>query len=331
MKLGLMFDLRVVGGDREAWSRRYRFILEACEEAERLGADSVWLTEHHGFDDGYLPQPLVYAAAIAARTSRIRIGTAVVVAPFRHPRHLVEEAAVVDLISDGRLDLGLGAGNRVAEYEMFGGDFSRRLRRTIETAANVQSSWSDPSMTPHAVQRTAPLWMGFGGPKGARAAGRLGAGLLSLDRGLLEPYREGLAESEAVARMSGLLSAYPSTDPERDWSRVGSLHAAQWDSYAKHAQTGLAETAHRPVDKERARLAGLSLPGMGLAYGTPFDVARAIRTHVAGLPVDTVMVWGALPGESEADVAEHIRVCAEELRPLLSIDEDSTATQPASP
>src|SRR5258708_6520929 len=70
MKVGLYFDLRNPPRWRRSWSRTYGFTLEMCEEAERLGADSVWFSEHHLFEDGYLPQPLIMAAAAAARTRR---------------------------------------------------------------------------------------------------------------------------------------------------------------------------------------------------------------------------------------------------------------------
>ena len=81
-KLGVYLDLRNPPAWRRDWNQLYGFTLELCEEAERLGADSVWLSEHHGFEDGYLTQPLTFASAIAARTRRIRIGTAVVILPI---------------------------------------------------------------------------------------------------------------------------------------------------------------------------------------------------------------------------------------------------------
>ena len=71
MNVGLYFDLRNPPPWRRDWQRVYAFTLELCEEGERLGAHSVWVTEHHLFEDGYLPQPLTYAAAIAARTRRL--------------------------------------------------------------------------------------------------------------------------------------------------------------------------------------------------------------------------------------------------------------------
>jgi alkanesulfonate monooxygenase SsuD/methylene tetrahydromethanopterin reductase-like flavin-dependent oxidoreductase (luciferase family) len=112
VNVGLYFDLRNPPPWRQDWQRLYAFTLEMCEEAERLGIHSVWFTEHHLFEDGYIPQPLTFASATAARTSRIRIGIAILIAPLYHPVHLAEQAAVVDIVSGGRLDLGIGAGYR---------------------------------------------------------------------------------------------------------------------------------------------------------------------------------------------------------------------------
>ena len=110
--MGFYFDLRNPPQWRSDPAEVYGFTLEMCEEADRLGCHSIWLSEHHLFDDGYLPQPLTFAAAVAARTRRLRIGTTIVIAPLHHPVELAEQAAVVDIISHGRLELGLGAGYR---------------------------------------------------------------------------------------------------------------------------------------------------------------------------------------------------------------------------
>src|SRR4029077_4257233 len=101
-------------------ARTYGFTLEACEEADRLGIHSAWFTEHHSFPDGYLPQPLTIAAAVAARTRKLRVGTSVLLAPLRTPIQVAEEAAVLDLISQGRLDLGISGGYMSQEYDLFG-------------------------------------------------------------------------------------------------------------------------------------------------------------------------------------------------------------------
>ena len=113
MDVGIYLDGRNPPQWARPWPEHYARTLELVERAEALGAASVWLSEHHFFEDGYLPQPLTFAAAIAARTSTIRIGTAVLLAALRAPAQLAEEAAVVDILSNGRLDLGVGLGYRV--------------------------------------------------------------------------------------------------------------------------------------------------------------------------------------------------------------------------
>src|SRR5436305_254741 len=223
MNVGLYFDLRNPAPWRQDPARLHAFTLEACEEADRLGAHSLWFTEHHRFDDGYLTQPLAFAAAAAARTSRARLGTAVVVAPLHHPAEIAEQAALVDLISGGRLDLGLGAGYRAPEYELYGTPEERRRAVTDQRARDVRRLWADGGVTPQPIQSPVPLWMGYLGPQGARRAGLLGAGLLAADPQLWEPYRAGRAEGghdPASGRMAGGIQGWVSEDPEADWPVV---------------------------------------------------------------------------------------------------------------
>ncbi len=107
--------------------------------ADAAGFDSIWLTEHHFTDDGYLPAMMPAAAAIAARTKRVEIGTFVLLAPFQHPLKLAEDVAVVDVISGGRIRLGIGQGYRQEEFDGFGVPREQRLgpharnRRDSET------------------------------------------------------------------------------------------------------------------------------------------------------------------------------------------------------
>ena len=91
--------------------------LEQMEWTEELGFDQIWLTEHHFIDYGLAVDPASLASAAASRTRRVRIGLAAAILPFHHPLRLAEQMALIDIISKGRLDVGVGRGNRPAEFK----------------------------------------------------------------------------------------------------------------------------------------------------------------------------------------------------------------------
>ena len=94
--------------------------VDVADEAERLGFDSIWCAEHHFSSYGYLSRPLMFATHLAGRTERIRVGSAVVVLPLHHPLTVAEEIATADMLSGGRLDVGLGRGYQTYEFERYG-------------------------------------------------------------------------------------------------------------------------------------------------------------------------------------------------------------------
>jgi alkanesulfonate monooxygenase SsuD/methylene tetrahydromethanopterin reductase-like flavin-dependent oxidoreductase (luciferase family) len=290
----------------------YGRALDLVVEAERLGAASVWFSEHHLFSDGYLPQPLTFAAAAAARTTRVRIGTAVLLAALRPAALIAEEAAVIDQLSGGRLELGIGAGYSVPEYELYNADITKRYGLTDTAVAEIRRLLDDGIVTPPAAQNPFPIWLGYQGPQGAKRAGRLGVGLLSLDRALLDPYREGLVEAghdPAIARTGGMLDVIVADDPEAAFERILPHYAHQLNSYRAAAVAGSGRDAPKEITVEKLR-SGAAQKGQipGLRVLTPSDAVNAIRAATHGSPVEHVYLWASVAGMPEDLVERHVEL-----------------------
>jgi alkanesulfonate monooxygenase SsuD/methylene tetrahydromethanopterin reductase-like flavin-dependent oxidoreductase (luciferase family) len=320
MRVGCYLDLRNPPRWERPWAELYARTLERCVEVERLGLDSVWCSEHHLFADGYLPQPLTFLAAVAAVTHRIRLGTAVYLGALRPPVQVAEEAAVVDLVSDGRLELGLGAGYRIPEYAAYGADIARRYTLTDHCAREVRRLWREGAVTPPPVQDPVPIWMGYQGPQGARRAGLLGEGLLSVDRSLLEPYRAGLIEAghdPAGARMAGVVSFVLADDPEAAWPRIREHLAYQWDSYNAYGAEGTGRDAPRPIDPDRWRTGSGDRPPR-FEVLTPEEAAARLTALAEGVPLEEVYCWASIAGMPDDLVDRHLELLATRLRPLVA-------------
>src|SRR6202049_2245019 len=131
-------------GDSAAFDRA----LDEIETAERLGLDAVWLAELHGAPErSVMSAPMMVASAIAARTSRIRIGIAVQVLPLSHPLRLAEEAATIDQISHGRLIYGIGRSGVVRTYEDYGISYGESRERFAETLEILKRAWTEPAFS----------------------------------------------------------------------------------------------------------------------------------------------------------------------------------------
>src|SRR5438309_5894892 len=145
MRFGLgQFTLQIPPWDPRNHVQLYADTLDLAARAEEAGFDSFWLAEHHGASDGYNPALLPFLSAVAARTKRLEVGTAVLLAPFHDPLRIAEDAAVVDNISGGRLNLGLGLGWAPEEYRMFGVNMKERGKRLDEFVHIVNSAWTEP-------------------------------------------------------------------------------------------------------------------------------------------------------------------------------------------
>lgn len=306
MRLGLYYDLRNPGAARP-WARVYAAALDRIAWADDEGIGAIWVTEHHGFADGYLPAPLTFCAAIAVRTRRARIGTAVAISPLMPVTALAEQAAVVDILSDGRLELGLGAGWRAAEFPAFGADYARRYQALEEAVRSLPGLWDNGRVTPAPVQRPLPVWVGARGPRGARLAGRTGAGLLWIDPDLMKPYLAGLADADppALPRVGGLVNVFLADDPDRVREAVRENGRRNRASYED------AGTAGRGAAGREAAFPKLRIL-------TPAAAAAWIAGLCAGLPVTDVFCFGDIGGLADDLVDRHTELAVRELAPLLA-------------
>ncbi|HWL42698.1 MAG TPA: LLM class flavin-dependent oxidoreductase [Ilumatobacter sp.] len=319
--VGLFIDMRNPDPWRRDPTALYARTLDLCAEADRRGIGAFWFTKHHFTDDDYLPQPLTLAAAVAARTRHARLGTAVVLGALRDPIHTAEQAALVDVISGGRLELGIGAGYARGEFTRFAADFRGRRAACEDHLVTVRRLFAERAVTPSPVQDEVPMWLGYQGPVGARQAGRMGVSLLSLRRSLLEPLRAGREEAgldPAGAAMGGVVDIVVSDDPERDAPLIAPHYAYQQESYrALHHSGASRDTNRRPAGEAPAVVRTVT-GGNGLAVLTPDDAVTALTAAIGGLPARHVYVWLSVAGMPDALVERHVELVCDRVVPRLS-------------
>ena len=291
--------------------RLYAEALAMTAWAEGAGCPRVVLSEHHGVDDGYLPSPFVFGAAVAARTSTIRIMISALVLTLRDPFATAEDVAVLDIVSDGRVELTVVPGYVAEEFAMFGVPFEGRgalfeeklaAFTTALTGAPSTYRGRTVTVTPSPVQRPRPfLIVGGGAPK--RAA-RMGDAYLPAvpDESLGEAY---VAECRRLGKGDGILLwpagpmwVFVTQDPDRSWAQLGphALHEA--NGYGRWAAAAPGANPWVPVDtvddlRQSGRYAVVT-PEECVALANDLDPRAALQLKplVAGLDPD--LGWESL-------------------------------------
>jgi probable F420-dependent oxidoreductase len=333
VRFGLWYDFRNPPQWRQSSDRLYREILDQIVWGENNGFDDVWVSEHHFIDDGYLPSILPVAAAIAARTKRIRIASGVLLMPFHNPVRLAEDIAVVDIISGGRLELGVGVGYKTEEFEGFGVPFKERGRRTDEALGIVRRlldgetvtvksrffDFNNVKITPEPIQTPhPPIWIGGFTEAALRRAVRYGDGFTVPDatRDMYDRYVSELTKEsrpiESVRFATGFQWLIVSNDPERAFNEAADHIIYQANNYAAWlAKAGLMPDAVSLRDREQLRHSGL------LKVVEPDTAVRTIRDYISNVPVTHYYSWTLPPGLPPQWAQSHLELFASKVIPAF--------------
>ena len=258
---------------------RYRLALEQIAHADRLGFDTAWVAQHHFHEDeGGLPAPLVFLAAAAARTSRIRLGTGIITLPLEMPLRVAEDASVLDFLAGGRLEIGVGPGGNLSAFHAFGRQPAERHTLVADNLAMMRAAWRGEALpggdrlypaNPGLADR---LWQATFSALGGRQAGGDGDGVL-LSRTQPRPADRPDLSIEAI--QAPILDAYYAALPPGRAPRVlmsRSVFVADSRAEAMHwAALGLQQFRGR----------------RGMTGGTLADWLAEANSHV-GTPADVI-------------------------------------------
>ncbi|SEG88293.1 putative FMN-dependent luciferase-like monooxygenase, KPN_01858 family [Nonomuraea solani] len=265
---------------------RYRLATEQIEHAEALGFDTAWVAQHH-FDgaEGGLPAPLVFLAHVAARTRRIRLGTGIITLPLEQPVRVAEDTAVLDLLTGGRLEVGVGSGGTPSSFGPFGHESAERAALYAEHLAVLVRAWSGEDLGggnrlyPPAPRLTEAIWEATFSVSGGTRAGRAGNGLM-LSRTQPRPADD--PQATLADLQQPIVAAYHENLPSGAVPRiVASRTAFVADSRAealRWAERGLGR-GRLPFELPDERPDGLDrrIAAFDVHVGTPEDVIESLR------------------------------------------------------
>ena len=322
LRLGFLTHLHV-GGDA---ADSYRIALELFETAEALGYDAGWVAQHHfGNGGGRLPSTLTFLAAAAQRTRRIQLGTAIVILPLEDPIRVAEDAAVVDALSGGRLQLGLGTGGDPLTFAALGHDLATRRERYAASLTRLQTALAgapinhtEARLYPPAPTLTDRLWESTLSAESGARIGRQGHGLLlartafmssePTDQAQLpvaEAYRAAHAQHAHAARIGLSRAVYPAADRATASAHLDSGVAAYVESMIQRGffPAGLSREAYYARSH--------------IHYGHPAEVIASLQADLV-LPHATELICQVHPGHPTPDqIVVALERIAHEVAPAL--------------
>ena len=322
----LGFFTRVL--DAAGPAERYRLAAEQIAHAEQCGYDSAWVAQHHFHEgEGGLPAPLVFLAHVAARTTRIRLGTGIITLPLELPIRVAEDTVVLDLLSGGRLEVGIGPGGNMAAFRAFGLDSADRGKLTADHLAMLRTAWAGGTLPGgDALYHAHPgldarVWQATFGVEGAHRAGLAGDGLL-LSRTQPRPDgRWGMTLAEIQVPM---LDAYFAALPDGAAPRV----LASRSVFVADDRAEALRLAGLVLERMRKRLAAQGHPAAdGTVYdliaaydvhvGTAEDVVASLREDATLLRATDLSVQVHSIDPPHADILRSIELVAERVAPAL--------------
>ncbi len=317
--------------DQADAAERYRLATAQIIHAERCGFESAWVAQHHFHEDeGGLPAPFVFLGQVAAQTSRIRLGTGIVTLPLDLPIRVAEDAAVLDLMCGGRLEVGVGGGGNLSSYAAFGQDSAERGTLLTGHLQVLRDAWAGRPLpggdrlyptNPSLVER---LWQATFTVDGARRAGAAGDGLM-LSR--TQPRPAGAPDLSLAEIQNPMIDAYLAALPEGREPRILASRTVFPTDDGKDAL----RFAEAGLGRHRARLARLGratgdesvsamIAAMDVHLGTPSDVIASLRADSTLVRATDLAVQIHSIDPPHPFILRSIELVAETVAPALGWD-----------
>lgn len=321
LTFGYLYDFRNPPEWERPWNDLYAETLDVIAWSETVGFSGAWVPEHHGADDGYQPSPLVTLAAVAARTSTLRLGSAVALAPLYHPVRFAEDTAVLDIISGGRAEMALGLGYRRREYDGLGLDFTTRGRRFDEFLQIVHALWAGETVnfegrhftvkgakiTPLSPRGAIPLYIGGFADRALERVARYADGYFGNEE-FGDLYAEKLRQQgkdpgTGRVRIQGLFFVV-ANDPEKAMEELGPYYHYISNSYGawldEDKAIGMSDPVLAPMSLEQFKRSGI------LQIVTPDRAVDKFRKMQERMPFEHFMMMmpAGLPAERFMEYAE---------------------------